>query len=77
MSSMGPPPGEDRDRGPNLVAIYWAESAIAVTIVSLRIVGRTMVRKLGWDDFMMLFTLVRVLRSLNVHVIDEFLSYCS
>lgn len=58
MAAIASPIDEDRDRGTSLVAIYWAESAIAISIVSLRFYGRLMIRQLGSDDYMMLFTLV-------------------
>ena len=40
------------------MAMFWAESAIAFVVISLRVTGRIMIRKFGLDDYMMLFTLV-------------------
>lgn len=58
MASMAAPVDGDQDRGPSLMAMFWAESAIAFVVISLRVTGRIMIRKLGLDDYMMLFTLV-------------------
>ena len=58
MPAIEPPTDKNRDRGPYLIAIFWTECAIALIAVSLRIHGRNMVRKLGPDDYMMLFTMV-------------------
>jgi len=46
------------DRGPSLIAIYWAEAAIAIVVVGMRIWGRLIIRKLGPDDYIMIFALV-------------------
>lgn len=58
MASIAAPTDGDQDRGPSLIAIFWAESAVASVVIALRISGRIMIRKLGYDDYMMLFTLV-------------------
>ena len=63
MTSVAVPTDGDRNRGPSLVAIFWVESAIAFVVISLRVTGRIMIRKLGLDDYMMLFTLVSDLSS--------------
>lgn len=52
------------------MAIYWVESAVAFLVVSLRVSGRVMIRRLGLDDYMMLFTLVG-------HPSHSWLPYCS
>jgi uncharacterized membrane protein YcaP (DUF421 family) len=57
MTSQAPS-GEVADRGPQMIAIYWAEAAIAVVVVALRIWGRIMLRQVGIDDYVMVFTLV-------------------
>ena len=58
MSSPEAPPGGNQDRGPHLIGIFWAEAALASLIILLRISGRLMIRQLGLDDYMMIFTLV-------------------
>lgn len=57
---MEAPPGGNQDRGPQAVAIFWAEAAIAIVVVALRIWGRLMIHQLGPDDYVMIFTLVGV-----------------
>jgi hypothetical protein len=54
------PPADD-NRGPGLTAIYWTECAVALIVVTLRIYGRTIVGKIGPDDYMMLFTMVNAI----------------
>lgn len=54
-----PPAGGDQNRGPALVAIYWAEASFAILAVALRIYGRKLINGFGADDYMMVFTLVR------------------
>lgn len=46
------------DRGPQMIAIYWVEAAIAIVVVSLRVWGRITIRQVGLDDYVMIFTLV-------------------
>lgn len=48
----------DEDRGPRLEAAYWTWSVIAVILVALRFYARIKIRGLGWDDWMMLITVV-------------------
>ncbi|RHZ70902.1 hypothetical protein CDV55_106844 [Aspergillus turcosus] len=55
----GPPPGGDRDRGPLIVGILWAQAGIATVIVFLRLYARFMIHTTGWDDWLMVVTLVR------------------
>ncbi|KAI9655764.1 MAG: hypothetical protein M1821_005199 [Bathelium mastoideum] len=57
MSAMQAPADGDRNRGPQLVALYWTEGAIAILIVALRVYCRVTMRQMGLDDYMMLFTL--------------------
>ena len=58
MSSTEAPAGGNQNRGPHLVGIFWAEAAVASLVILLRISGRLMIRQLGLDDYMMVFTLV-------------------
>jgi hypothetical protein len=55
-----PPAGGDQDRGPYVVAIFWAMVAVLVVVVSMRLWGRYMIGKTGADDWMMVFTVVSV-----------------
>lgn len=59
MSSR--PETPDINRGPVVVAILWAETAVAVIIVSMRFYARTMIKRISWDDWLMLVTLVSIL----------------
>jgi hypothetical protein len=52
------PAGGNQDRGPQTIAIFWAEAGFALIVVALRIWGRVMIHQLGSDDYVMLFTLV-------------------
>ena len=54
------PPGGDVDRGPQLIALYWVESAVAILVVANRMWGRIMIHQTSYDDYVMLFTLVRI-----------------
>jgi len=56
---MAKPDGGDVNRAAGLIAIYWAEMFVAITIVSLRMYARKITKNYGWDDWMMLITLVR------------------
>jgi hypothetical protein len=58
---MQAPAGGNMDRGPQAIAIFWAEAAIALIVVALRIWGRAMIHQLGADDYIMVFTLVSLL----------------
>jgi hypothetical protein len=55
----GPPPDGDRDRGPLIVGILWAQAGIATIIVFMRLYARFMIHTTGWDDWLMVVTLVR------------------
>ncbi|KAF9893600.1 hypothetical protein FE257_010912 [Aspergillus nanangensis] len=56
-SDITPPPGAvDRDRGAIIVSILWIETAIGAIVICLRFIGRYMIRKIGWDDWLMLLT---------------------
>lgn len=54
----GPPPGGDQDLGPAVMAVLWTETAIAILAVAARFAGRWLVHRTGWDDWLMLLTLV-------------------
>jgi hypothetical protein len=58
MDPLPAPPGGYDDRGPQMIAIYWIEASIAIVVVALRIWGRVVLRQVGADDYVMLFTLV-------------------
>ena len=58
-NSLLPPPDGDRHRGPELLAVFWTECAVALIFVSLRIYSRVMIRGIGYDDWIMFFTMVR------------------
>lgn len=55
---MSSPATLDINRGPVVVAILWTETAVAVIIVSMRFYARTIVKRISWDDWLMLVTLV-------------------
>ena len=46
------------DRGPDIVGLVWAETSIAITLVALRFYSRIRLQKIGFDDWIMLFSLV-------------------
>lgn len=52
---------ENADRGPAVMGILWTESAISLIITALRFYARGMIRKIGWDDWLMALTTVRLL----------------
>ena len=55
------PAGGDRNRGPEFIRITWIECSIAIVFVSLRFLSRVKyTRKLWWDDWVILFTLVNL-----------------
>lgn len=47
-----------QDRGPQMIAIFWVEAAFAILVVALRIWGRMLLKQVGADDYVMVFTLV-------------------
>lgn len=57
---MSSPKTLDINRGPVVVAILWTETAVAVIIVSMRFYARTMIKRISWDDWLMLVTLVSI-----------------
>ena len=59
-TTLAPPPtGGNKNRGPALLAIMWSEGAVALIIVVLRLYARLMIKRLGIDDWIMFFTMVR------------------
>lgn len=54
----GPPPFPDENRGPYLNAMFWTWSAIAILLTTLRFYIRIRIRTVGWDDWMMLLSVV-------------------
>jgi uncharacterized membrane protein len=46
------------DRGPRLLRDIWALTGIAILIVALRVTAKIRIRKLGWDDILMVSALV-------------------
>lgn len=48
----------DVDRGPGLVAMFWTYTAIVLVVLSLRFYARFKIRAFGWDDWLMLFTVI-------------------
>lgn len=57
---MSSPETPDINRGRVVVAILWTETAVAVIIVSMRFYARTMIKRISWDDWLMLVTLVSI-----------------
>ena len=62
MDPQGPPPNDD-DRGPQLIAIFWVEAAVAILCVTARMWGRALIHQTSYDDYMMIFTLVRQMQT--------------
>lgn len=59
MAEAIPKPTDgDVNRGPAVIAVAWAECALAIVAVGLRFWARRLIRGTGWDDWTMLFTLV-------------------
>jgi hypothetical protein len=58
-ASIAPADGPDVNRGAAVVEMAWIEVALAITIVGLRLCARGLQRTVGWDDWTMLFSVVR------------------
>ncbi|KAI5864894.1 hypothetical protein GGS23DRAFT_604347 [Durotheca rogersii] len=58
MSAPSPPRDGDVNRGPSLLAIFWAEVGISTTFVALRFYTRAKTGYIGADDWTILVTLV-------------------
>ena len=65
---MTEPEGGDENRGPHLSALVLTECAVAFVVLSLRMYSRFMIRGLGWDDYLMLLTLVRASSTRQTYV---------
>lgn len=52
-STIPPPVGGDRNRGPALIAIFWTECVIALVFLSLRCYARILIGNVGKDDWIM------------------------
>ncbi|KHN94962.1 uncharacterized protein MAM_07189 [Metarhizium album ARSEF 1941] len=52
------PAGGDVDRGPQSLVLFWVTASVGTIIVGLRLLGRRMRKSTGWDDLMMLVTLL-------------------
>ena len=60
MESSGPPPQGDVNLGPGIVAVIVVLLTLSIIVVGLRFATRIwIVKKLGWDDWTILFALVR------------------
>ena len=46
------------DHGPRLLRDIWALTGIAILIVVLRVIAKIKIRKIGWDDILMVSALV-------------------
>lgn len=55
---MSRPQVQDVDRGPIVMGVFWAETAVAIIVVAMRFSARLIIRNLGWDDWLMFITLV-------------------
>ena len=64
------PADGDQDRGTQFLTIIWSECILASVFVASRFLTRFVyIKKLGWDDWVILLTLVRMLHILT--------NYCS
>lgn len=59
MASYSSSISPNKDRGPQLLAMYWTELSTVTIIVALRFYARIKINGLGLDDWTVLFTLVR------------------
>ncbi|MCJ1309425.1 hypothetical protein MMC25_003084 [Agyrium rufum] len=68
MSAPGPPPpGGNYNRGPEFMALSWAEVSVASTFVSLRFYTRIKYsKKVYLDDWIILFTLILMIVSASL-----------
>ncbi|RHZ51486.1 uncharacterized protein CDV56_106902 [Aspergillus thermomutatus] len=67
----GPPRGGDRDRGPLLMGILWAQAGIVTVIVFLRLYARFMIHTTGWDDWLMFLTLAIFIGSIIIATLQD------
>ena len=61
MENLGPPPdGGDRNKATAFITVASVLVSIATVLVTLRLYVRTrIVKKPGWDDYLILLALVR------------------
>jgi hypothetical protein len=71
MAPMIPPPEGNKNRGPDLIAMFWMESVFCIMILALRLYVRISIRGLGIDDWLMLFTVVCRFKPLQNHWSDS------
>ncbi len=61
MNPSASPTGGDQNRGPELVAVTWALTALATVVVALRMFTRIRILKdMALDDFYVVISLVSV-----------------
>ena len=63
-----PPPEADQDRGHTIIVIYWAEFAVVLCFVLLRLQSRLIIRNIGIDDWLMFFSLVNISPKLALNI---------
>lgn len=76
MSSPGPPPQGDINKGPTLIAATCVVDGVTAIAVALRFFVRIRITKaLGWDDWTILFAIVSpslfIPESLPIHRISH------
>lgn len=49
----------DTSRGPELLAIAWTGTTLAIIMVALRMYTRITHKNVGWDDYTIIVALVR------------------
>lgn len=62
-----------------MLAVFWTECAVALIVVCARLYSRLMIKNLGIDDWIMFFTMVRILHNTSILpliMIDRFASSC-
>lgn len=58
MGSATPDRGPIADRGPQLIIIVWVLTGVSTITVVMRLVGRGIRAKFGWNDSFMILSLV-------------------
>ncbi|KAL9134774.1 MAG: hypothetical protein Q9175_004043 [Cornicularia normoerica] len=58
MEPLPRPADGDRDRGPQLLAMWWTELSICIVMVAMRFFSRYKLKNFGTDDWLMLIALV-------------------
>ena len=60
-TAVSDPTESNEDRGPQFVTIVWAECALALVFVALRLYTRRVyIKRIEWDDWIIFLTLVRL-----------------